>query len=352
MNKQYYAVFYIAYPYYIPHFLPISEYLISQNKKVLYVLSDKQNSSLMEKIVNDEGYEYVFGSDNLYSIESEFIFFANIFNAKEKISAKKLFLWHGVGTKPYDFEAALRTNDVLFTEGKYKYDKLSAEFPQYKEKIKKVGYSKLDSVINITDDELSTLKKKYNIDEKKKTILYAPTFYPSSIEKMSTTFPDDFKECNVIVKAHYLTFERSRYKKQVKLFNKWASYDNCTICSVDEYNLVPFLILADIMISDESAAVFEFTALNKPVILNKFLKLRWSYILNPRKLLNRLDQGMDKYRLIGDNASSYKEMVDMTKENLQNPMKYEDARKKMNDDICGVVDGNVSQRIYKIMQDL
>ncbi len=350
MTNQYYAVFYIAYPYYIPHFLPISQYLTKQNKKILYILSDKQNSSVMEKIVQDEKLPYLFGEQNLYTVKTKFMFFANIFHETKKIEATKLFLWHGVGTKPYDFEEALKTNDILFTEGDYKYNKLSSEFPQYKEKIKKVGYSKLDSVINITQDELVALKDKYNINNNKKTILYAPTFYPSSIEKMSTTFPEDFKDYNIIVKAHYMTFERSRYKNQVKLFNKWATYDNCTICDVSEYNLVPFLILADIMISDESAAVFEFTALNKPVILNKFLKLRWSYILNPKKLLKRLDQGMDKYRLIGDNATNYKEMVQMVYENMTNPSKYEKERLKMNDDICGIVDGKVSERIFNIME--
>jgi len=278
MKEDYYAIFYIAYPYYIPHFLPISKYLSSKNKKVLYVLSDKQNSSLMQNIVEDEDLDYLFGDSNLYTKKSKFIFFANIFNPTQKIDAIKLFLWHGIGTKPYNFEQALKTNDILFTEGDYKFNKLTTEFSQYKSKIKKVGYSKLDSIVNLTDDELISLKEKYNLDHNKMTILYSPTFYPSSIEKMSKTFPDDFKECNIIVKAHYLTFERSRYKNQVKLFNQWAKYDNCTICDVAEYNLVPFLKLADIMISDESAAVFEFTALDKPVILNKFLKLRWSYI--------------------------------------------------------------------------
>ncbi len=352
MSEQYYMVFYVGYPYYFPHFLPISEYLAKQNRKVLYILSDKQNTPIMEKIAKDENLDYLVGEENLYKIDTKFIFFANLFNAKEKLAATKLFLWHGVGTKPYDFEKALEDNDILFTEGTYKYNKLTTEFPQYKSKIKKVGYSKLDSVLNITEDELTVLKKRYNIDSSKKTILYAPTFYPSSIEKMSDTFPEDFSNCNIIVKAHYLTFERKRYKKQVKKFEKWAKYDNCMICDTSEYNLVPFLILADIMISDESAAVFEFTAINKPVILNKFLKLRWSYILNPKKLLNRLDQGMDRYRLIGDNASNYKEMVEMVHDNIKNPEKYEKARLEMNDDICGVVDGNVSQRIYKVIEDL
>jgi len=351
-NCKYYTVFYVAYPYYIPHFLPISKYLIGQNKKVLYILSDRENSSLMQKIAEDENLDYILGEEEIYEVHTKFIFFENLFNERTKLNAIKLFLWHGIGTKPYDFEEALKTNDILFVEGEYKYNKLTKEFSQYKSKVKKVGYSKLDNVINIEDNELALLRNKYNIDEDKKTILYAPTFYPSSIEKMSDTFPEDLKNFNIIVKAHYLTFERKQYKKQVQKFAKWKKYDNCIICDVDEYNLVPFLILADIMISDESAAVFEFAVLNKPVILNKFLKLRWSYILNPKKLLKRLDKGMDRYRLIGDNANNYKDMVQLVNENSFNLIKYEKSRLEMSQDICGTVDGSVSQRIFKIMEEL
>ena len=61
---------------------------------------------------------------------------------------------------------------------------------------------------------------------------------------------------------------------------------------------------------------------------------------------------MDRYRLIGDNARNYKEMVEMVYDNIENPEKYEKARLEMSDDICGVVDGNVSQRIYKVAEDL
>ena len=104
------------------------------------------------------------------------------------------------------------------------------------------------------------------------------------------------------------------------------------------------------MISDESSAIFEFTALNKPVILNKFLKLRWSYYLNPKKLLKRMDQGIDMYRSIGDNANNYNEMVNMVNDNINNKDKYEEIRIKYTKDICGVVDGKVSERIYELIK--
>lgn len=162
---------------------------------------------------------------------------------------------------------------------------------------------------------------------------------------MSDEFPNDFKEFNIIVKPHYLTLSRNRYSAQRKKFDKWKDYPNCQVVGIDEYDLVPFLTICDIMISDESSAIFEFTALNKPVVLNRFLKLRLSYYLKPSKMLKRMDSGIDSYRKIGDNAESYNDMVKFVYQNLNDLTKYETIRKDFTKDLCGIVDGKASKRI-------
>jgi CDP-glycerol glycerophosphotransferase (TagB/SpsB family) len=344
MNK-YDLIFYVQYPYYYPHFLPISKEASKRGLKSLYILSLKQNTTLIEQIAKDENLEYILGDEKLYEIKADNIFFANAISINN-LDAKTIFLCHGTGTKNCDYLNALKNFDLIIVEGEYRYKKLQTEFSKEEfSKVKQLGYSKLDDILNITKEAKEEIYTKYNLDKNKKTILYAPTFFPASIEKMSDNFPQDFNKYNIIVKPHYLSLSRNRYKAQQKKFNKWAKYSNCKIMSVQEYSLIPFLTIADIMISDESSAIFEFTALNKPVILNRFLKLLWSYYLNPKKLLKRLDSGIDIYRQIGDNANSYAQMIQMVNENLQNPQKYETLRKQYTKDICGVVDGKVSQRI-------
>ena len=49
-------------------------------------------------------------------------------------------------------------------------------------------------------------KKLLDIDPTKKTILFAPTFYPSSIEKFGIHFGELTKNFNVILKPHMWTF--------------------------------------------------------------------------------------------------------------------------------------------------
>lgn len=349
---MYDVVFYVAYPYYFPHFLPISKELEKQNLKVKYILSDKQNNELMKQIACDEKLDYEFSEDKLFDIDTKVMIFANAFSRAVELKSKTIFLCHGTGTKQCGFELALEVHDIVIVEGKYRFEQFSKLYPSKRYKLKEIGYSKLDTIINITKEQKKDLFSKYNLDTNKKTILYAPTFFPSSIEKMSDTFPDDFKEYNIIVKPHYLSLQRPRYKNQRKKFDKWLKYTNCQIMGVDEYNLVPFLSIADIMISDESAAIFEFASLNKPVVINRFLKLRWSYYLNPKKLLKRMDKDIDEYRKIGQNPISYKEMVQVVYEEFKNPEKYEQERLSKAIDICGKIDGEVSKRIVEVIKEI
>lgn len=346
------VVFYVAYPYYFPHFLPISRELEKEGMSVHYLLSDEQNSSLMKNIAEEEGLSYSFGEKNLEILETKVIIFANVPDKNLQTQAKKIFLCHGTGTKQCGFENALERCDIVFVEGSYRFAYYTTMFKQYSHKVRQVGYSKLDTVLNITTEEKNSLEKKYALDNTKKTILYAPTFFPSSIEKMSDSFPDDFKECNILVKPHYLSWERQRYKKHRKKFKRWAQYDNCTVFGADEYDLVPFLIISDLMISDESSAIFEFASLNKPVIINRFLKLRWSYYLNPKKLFKRMDQHMDRYRSVGENPKSYQEMVIVAKKELEESSKFEKQRLALAQDICGKLDGAASKRIVEVIKEI
>ena len=346
------VVFYVAYPYYFPHFLPISRELEKEGMSVHYLLSDKQNSSLMKNIAEEEGLNYSFGEENLETLETKVIMFANVPDENLQTRAKKIFLCHGTGTKQCGFENALKICDIVLVEGIYRFELYTKKFEMYAHKIKKVGYSKLDTVLNTNKEEAYELKKKYGLDTNKKTILYAPTFFPSSIEKMSNRFPDDLSEYNILIKPHYLSWERKRYKQHRQKFNLWEQYDNCSVLGVDEYSLVPFMMLSDIMISDESSAIFEFASLNKPVIINRFLKLRWSYYLNPKKLLKRMDKDIDRYRVIGENPNTYEEMLLMARRELEDNSKFEKERLALAEDICGKLDGKASSRIVHIIKEI
>ena len=338
--------FYVAYPYYFPHFLPISQVFEKNGHNVCYVLSNKQNSQNMEFIATQNNVKFVFGSEALLEEDIDVIFFANPYPKAKELKAFTIFLEHGIGAKSTSFFSSIEYFDMYIAEGKQKYNRLKELYPHYEDKLALVGFSKFDEVVNMTPQKKEALYNKYHLDKTKKTILYAPTFFPSSIEKMKDDFPAQFKECNIVVKAHYLTFERKQYQKQLKKFEKWEEYDNCTILPLSEYNLVPWLAISDVMISDESSAMFEFASLNKPVISNQYFKLRFSYYFMPWKLKKRIDSSKKAYRVVLDEAKNYNETIELTKEALLNPQKREEQRVKLSKDLCGDIDGRVSFRVY------
>jgi len=346
---MYNIYFYVQYPYYFPHFLPISKIFTKEGHNVLFVLSDKQNSDNMEEIAIKNRVSYKFGVEYLSEGSADVIFFANLFENVKDLNSLTVFLEHGIGTKSNSFYAGIEIFDIYLVEGDQKYERLQELYPEYVSKLAKVGFSKFDDIVNFSNKDKEKILDKYKLDKNKKTILYAPTFFPSSIEKMANDFPEVFNECNVIVKPHYLTYERKKYKNQLKKFDKWNRFENCAVLPLSEYNIVPFLAISDIMISDESSAMFEFAALDKPVISNRYFKLRWTYYLMPWKLNRRIDSSKFFYRSILDNAKNYEETLLFTKEALDNPKKLEDKRRKFTKDLCGDIDGKVSERICTIV---
>jgi len=347
-SAQYDAIFFVAYPYYFPHFLPIHNYFLTQGKTTLFILSDIQNNELMEQIAQEEELNYLFGEQHLTQTEADVFFFANTIPSTKNIKGKTVFLDHGVGTKYCDYKSACELFDYVLIEGSYRKKMLEDELPQYQDKIKCIGFSKLDPIVDQNKDNKAQQLISYQLNPSRPTILYAPTFFPSSIEKMSRDFPKDFEGCNVIIKPHYLSLERKTYLKQQKMFQHWSSFDNCYVAKVDEYNLTKFIDLADIMISDESSAIFECVALDKPIVINRFLKLRWTYYVNPKKLLKRLDQGIEIYRRVGYNPTSYEAMKVDVNTALKNPTEHKQLRSEVTESICGIVDGKVSQRIFEL----
>ncbi len=345
-----FACFFVSYPYYYPHFLPISEEMQSRGYKVHYILADEQNTPLMEKIAKEHNLDYSIGEQKLLEIQAQFCVFANQNETAKKLSAKTVFLEHGVGSKSMKFYSGVEYFDLYITEGEHKHNRLIELYPEHQKKLRKVGFSKFDSIINMSDSENRQLQNKHQLDPNKKTILYAPTFFPSSIEKMADSFPDDFSDCNILIKAHFLTYERSQYKKQRQKLELWNQAENCKVVGVDEYNLIPFFGISDLLISDESSAMFEYACLNKPVISNRYVKLRLSYYLMPWKLRKRIDESKDKYREILHNAYSYKETIQLTRSALKNPSQKETLRLEFAEVICGKIDGKVSKRIVDALE--
>jgi CDP-glycerol glycerophosphotransferase (TagB/SpsB family) len=345
------ALFYVAYAYYYPHFLPISTELERRGVQVTYILSESENLELLKQIAQQHGLKFEVGRQQLFDLESDFIFFSNTFPEAQSLKGTTIFLEHGIGTKSSSFYAGIEVFDLYLVEGDFKYNRLRDLYPAYEGKLRKVGFTKYDTLLKITPEQKASFQKRYALDPLKKTILYAPTFFPSSIERLALDFPAEFADCNLLIKPHYLSYSRKSYRKQLKRLEHWATYENCRVADVSDFDLTPFLANADVMISDESSAMFEFAGLQKPVISNQFFKLRWSYYLMPWKLKQRIDVKKEAFRVLLHEAHSYEEMLKKTHSVLDCETPKQEHQKLL-DQLCGVVDGQVSARITDLLLEV
>jgi CDP-glycerol glycerophosphotransferase (TagB/SpsB family) len=232
---------------------------------------------------------------------------------------------------------------VRFIEGERRLEIIKRMYPDANFIL--TGFAKLDPLYNNEVEKLNL--DAMGLDPGKQTILYAPTFYPSSIELFKDTFPSDFLRYNIIVKPHYFSMTKAKYIYQRNKFNAWGKqYSNVYIASLDEHSLLPFMATADLLISEASSSLFEFAALDKPVVWCDFFHLRWSYKGPFRfRLTRRLDQDILKFSDIGAHAPDYASLKKIVDEQLANPQMFSSKRKKYCDLFVGARDGKASRRI-------
>lgn len=339
--------------YYLPQYDPIKKQLLSLGHECVFVLYGFSKEQLVQnKAVNElcagASVQYVQNeaeAKRLYLEEKpSWVILGNDFSSLNEIhlNSKTALIGHGIGPKTCYYTISEMKPTVRFVEGEYRKQRLEEMFKGHC--FIDTGYAKLDPVINGDFNGVSL--SDWGLDQNKKTILYAPTFYPSSIEKFSWNFPDDFSEYNIIIKPHYFSLSNDKYQGQRARLNRWAKADNVYLAGVDELSLLPFMAIADVMISDASSALFEFAALNKPVVWCDFYQLRWGYrgVLSFR-FNKRMDKDLYEYADIAIHSPTYKLLKTTVDSQINNPSEYETNRLNAIENLAGKVDGNASKRI-------
>ncbi len=251
---------------------------------------------------------------------------------------------HGAGIKSAGHSVNACRFSVRFAEGPYQLQQLQKSYPagNYVD----VGFAKLDPLFRGEPVAGGPTLASLGLDPAKKTLLYAPTFYPSSLELFPNDWPRQFAAYNLIVKPHFFTYTKARYRAQRHKLAVWETAPNVRVARVADYSLLPFFAIADLLISDASTALFEFAALNKPVVWCDFLKLRWTYRgVFAYRFKQRMDQDILRYADIAAHAPSYAQLQSIVAAQLANPAAHEPQRLAYAKQLLGRFDGHVSQRI-------
>ncbi|MCK5854415.1 MAG: CDP-glycerol glycerophosphotransferase family protein [Sulfurovaceae bacterium] len=173
----------------------------------------------------------------------------------------KVQIFHGLAGEKKGHFRIRDYFDLYLTQGPYFTDRFKALALKHKNfEVIETGWCKLDNLYSIAEE---TKRKKIELLEQygaKKMVLYAPTFSPSltsalvlekTIKKLS-----EQEDILVIVKFHD--------KMGQALKEPYEVMDNLLIIEADD--ITASLQMADLMISDSSSVVYEFTLLDKPVV--------------------------------------------------------------------------------------
>ncbi|MEW6982396.1 CDP-glycerol glycerophosphotransferase family protein [Colwelliaceae bacterium 6471] len=341
----------IQHLYYVPQYLPLKKELESRNIQcefVLYkqkLLNDVLKLYVEQNLLNCRWVANKHEAREVYLEDKpEWIIFGNAFDDLTTINkhSKTALMQHGIGPKSCYYDVSKSDITYRFVEGQHRLKRLQSQFPN--KKFIDTGYAKLDPIVNQSFDNTTLLN--LNLCPNKKTILYAPTFYPSSIECLPKNFPELLHNYNIIIKPHFFSWIKRRHKSHQALFNTWANYENVYVANVNQVSILPFMSLAQLLISDASSTLFEFTALNKPAIWCDFYKLRWSYRgIFKKRLANRLDDDLKYFAKIAQRVTSWGMLIEQIAVQLEQPDLKEKERLEMTELLTGKVDGNCSQRI-------
>lgn len=344
--------------YYLPQYLPVAKELKSRGEHVVFILHREEGyDEIKENKLKQEGFEYHFlpgkhaALDFYQQKDANWIIFGNIapFSASEKesIKAKLALMQHGIGPKSCYYTVSEYPFDIRFVEGEVRLKRLQAQYST--RRFIDTGYAKLDPLF---DDSIPPLSlKDMGLDPNKPTILYAPTFFPSSIEGFSENWPNSLAQYNIIIKPHFFSITKSKYAHQKEKMAKWASFDNVYVAKKMEFCLTPFMQVADVMLSDASSAIFEFAALDKPIVWCNFAQKRWSYSgLFKFRLKRRLDSDIAIFEHIAHKATTSEKVNDCLKESISFPEHKHVERMEISRTMVGKTDGKCSARIADYLQ--
>ena len=177
----------------------------------------------------------------------------------------KVQVFHGLAGEKKGHFRIRNYFDLYLTQGPYfteRFIELSRKHKDFE--VKETGWCKLDPLYRNHPEYLKEKEDLLLEHKRMKLVLFAPTFSPSltcateakeSIFKLATR-----KDILILIKFHDLMNPQI-----VEEYRQLASATDNVIV-VSDRNILKYLVMSDIMISDTSSVVYEFILLNKPVI--------------------------------------------------------------------------------------
>jgi hypothetical protein len=403
------VAFYAEQLYYLPQFTPVIAELLARGHRVttLVRLDRALREIALPSLVVRDGVHDVLRLDHaadayvaLRRLAPDWAVFGSFIGPKEGLAAqtRTALVYHGIGVKNVLFDARLNAFDLRCVESRRVFDELVERDPAARQRLALVGFAKLDPLFApqshadaagapasgdatpAAADERTPARQgaatqassgapSSRVQEPvarfgvggaaapppravatEPTVLYAPTFYPSSLELMPKSLRSLCPRAKWIVKPHFFSWTVKEYAGQRRRLEAWAGEPGVEVLGPESYDLVPLMARADVLVSDASSALFEFAALRKPVVWCRFLKLRWTY-RGPLafRLRKRMDPNTPRYEAVAHCVDRVEQLPGVLEHVLtQQPAGTADEppeRAALIEHLIGTRDGRASQRI-------
>lgn len=314
-------------------FIPI------KRNKILFVSFggkkyDDSPQSIYEKMITMkefEGYEFVWafvntksdilGNAKIVKIDSVSYFYhalsskfwvVNV-SAERGLNFKRkkticINSWHGTPLKKiYGEENANQTPKIMKKPERFDLVCAQSEYDQkiysriFNMKMDDIIISDLprnDKLLKYTKDDIAFIKEKLEINQKKKVILYVPTYREYSRDSANACYfmpPLDFRKWESTLGNEYVLLFRAHYLV-VKSMN---IEENEFVREVSQYpQMSELYAISDIMISDYSSAFFDYAILERPELcfaydLKEYEEKRGMYINIAEELPCTVDDNED-----------------------------------------------------------
>ncbi|MEQ9301417.1 MAG: CDP-glycerol glycerophosphotransferase family protein [Cyclobacteriaceae bacterium] len=246
----------------------------------------------------------------IYDFKSDVIFVPGN-EVPHYLRGVKTQIFHGLAGEKKGHFRIRKYFDLYLTQGPYFTDKFSKLSKKHKDfDVIETGWPKLDQLFKEKERYQEEKRQLLEQTVTKKILLYAPTFSPShtsAIDLKAEIFKLANSENLLLIKFHDLMD-----KSIIRDYNKACS-KNKNVEIVTDSNVIKYLLISDLMISDTSSVVYEFLLLDKPVITYKSSSqsIKWENITDPLKLEStvkdvlNLDEKQNERKWIIENYHPY-----------------------------------------------
>lgn len=283
------AVLFCTYPYAFGILKPLHDVLKLQQHEVLWYIP--QNIAAQFPFTGD--FNITGSIATLHKFKSDAIFVPGN-EVPHYLRGVKVQIFHGLAGEKQGHFRIRNYFDLYLTQGPYfteRFQKLALRYRDFQ--VTETGWCKLDPLYQNRENLLTERNQLLHNAGKKKLILYAPTFSPSLTS--ATSARKEIFELAAQHNAFIMIKFHDLMNPQVVDEYKTAAGNVNNVSIIDDRNILKYLIMADMMISDTSSVVYEFILLNKPVITIRSASqtINWRDLSSATELIDAVNHELE-----------------------------------------------------------